>query len=75
MKIAIDFETYYDKQYSLSKLTYAEYILGDKFEIIGASIQVNNSPPLFYEGAEEVKAELIRLFGLVSSYEDTRPAI
>lgn len=64
-KITIDFETYYDKQYSLSKLTYAEYILGDKFEIIGASIQVNNSPPLFYEGAEEVKAELIRLFKLV----------
>lgn len=72
-KITIDFETYYDKQYSLSKLTYAEYILGDKFEIIGASIQVDNSPPLFYEGAEEVKAELIRLFGLVSSYEDTSP--
>ena len=72
-KITIDFETYYDKQYSLSKLTYAEYILGDKFEIIGASIQVNNSPPLFYEGAEEVKAELVRLFGLVSSYEDTSP--
>lgn len=64
-KITIDFETYYDKQYSLSKLTYAEYILGDKFEIIGASIQVDNSPPLFYEGAEEVKAELIRLFKLV----------
>lgn len=65
MKITIDFETYYDKQYSLSKLTYAEYILGDKFEIIGASIQEEDKPPLWFEGAEEVKAELIRLFKLV----------
>lgn len=73
-KITIDFETYYDKQYSLSKLTYAEYILGDKFEIIGASIQTDDAPPTWFEGAEEVKAELIRLFGLISSQgEDTRP--
>ena len=35
MKIlTIDFETYYDKQYSLSKLTTEEYLRHDDFEII-----------------------------------------
>ena len=35
MLITIDFETYYDKEYSLSKLTTEEYIRDKKFEVIG----------------------------------------
>lgn len=39
MKVAgLDFETYYDREYSLSKMTTEEYIHDDRFETIGVSI-------------------------------------
>ena len=36
--VTIDFETYYDKEYSLSKLTTEEYVRSPVFEVIGVSI-------------------------------------
>ena len=36
--VTIDFETYYDKEYSLSKLTTEEYVRSPLFEVIGVSI-------------------------------------
>ena len=36
--IALDFETYYDKEYSLSKITTEEYIRDPRFESIGGGI-------------------------------------
>jgi len=43
--ITLDFETYYDRQYSLSKLTTEEYIRSDEFEVIGVAVKVNNDSP------------------------------
>jgi len=40
--ITVDFETYYDRDYSLSKITTEEYIRSDLFEVIGVSVKVNN---------------------------------
>lgn len=40
--ITIDFETYYSKDYSLSKMTTEEYIRDDRFEVIGVAVKVNN---------------------------------
>lgn len=48
----IDFETYYDKQYSLSKLTYDEYINDDRFEVICAGLQCNDGPPQWISGSK-----------------------
>jgi hypothetical protein len=33
--VVLDFETYYDEQYSLSRMTTAEYIRDPRFEVIG----------------------------------------
>ena len=49
----LDFETYYDKQFSLSKLTYDEYINDDRFEVIGVGIQRNNEPPQWFSGSKQ----------------------
>jgi len=46
----IDFETYYDKDFSLSKITTEAYIRSPKFEIIGVGIKVNNYPTDWYSG-------------------------
>lgn len=56
--IVVDFETYYDKEYSLSKITTEEYIRCDKFECIGVSIKVGSQPSKFYR--EEQGLEIIR---------------
>ena len=41
--ITIDFETYYDKDFSLSKLTTEEYVRDQRFEVIGVSVKVNDA--------------------------------
>lgn len=46
--ITIDFETYYDKEWSLTKITTEKYIRGDKFECIGLSIKIGNMPTYFH---------------------------
>jgi DNA polymerase I-like protein with 3'-5' exonuclease and polymerase domains len=48
--VTVDFETYYDSDYSLSKLTTEEYIRSDKFETIGVSLKLNDGTPLWYSG-------------------------
>lgn len=48
--VVIDFETYYDKEYSLSKITMEKYIRCDKFECIGVAVKIGNSPTHFYKG-------------------------
>lgn len=48
--VTIDFETYYDKDYSLSKMTTESYIRDKRFEIIGVGIKVNDYPTDWYSG-------------------------
>ena len=40
--ITIDFETFYDKDYSLSRLTTESYVNDKRFEIIGLAVKVND---------------------------------
>ena len=57
--ITIDFETYYDKQFSLKKLTTEEYIRSPEFEIIGVAVKVNNGQTEWASGTkEQIKAWL-----------------
>ena len=51
--ITIDFETYYDKDYSLRKITTEEYIRSDMFEVIGVGVKVNNEPTEWASGTHE----------------------
>ena len=46
--ITLDFETYYDVQYQLSKLTTMEYIRSDKFKIWGVGIKIYNNDTEWY---------------------------
>lgn len=50
--LTIDFETYYDTEFSLSKLTTEEYIRGDKYETIGVSVKVEDEPTQWFSGSE-----------------------
>ena len=48
--VTIDFETYYDKDYSLSKITTEAYVRDPRFEVIGVGVKVNDHPVDWYSG-------------------------
>lgn len=48
--ITIDFETYYDKEFSLSKMTTEQYIRDPRFELIGVGVKINHYPTDWYSG-------------------------
>ena len=57
--ITLDFETYYDKNFSLRKLTTEEYIRSLDFEVIGVGIKVNNGPTEWASGDHEQMKEYL----------------
>jgi DNA polymerase I-like protein with 3'-5' exonuclease and polymerase domains len=51
--ITVDFETYYDKDISLRKLTTEEYVRHEQFEVIGVSVKVNNEETAWLSGPHD----------------------
>jgi len=58
----IDFETYYDKDFSLSKLTTEEYIRSKDFEVIGVAVQRKGEEPVWFSGTQEKTKEWLEQF-------------
>jgi DNA polymerase len=57
--ITVDFETYYDRDFSLSKMTTEEYVRDPRFEVIGVGIKINNNKTEWASGThEEIKTYL-----------------
>lgn len=46
----IDLETYYDKEFSLSRLTTEQYVNDPRFEVIGLAIKKNQGTTQWYSG-------------------------
>jgi DNA polymerase I-like protein with 3'-5' exonuclease and polymerase domains len=65
--ITYDFETYYDKDYSLSKLTTEEYVRNPLFEAIGIAVQVNQDPVQWFSGTKQDTAVWLREFDWANS--------
>jgi len=51
--ITLDFETYYDRAFSLSKLTTEEYVRSDMFETIGVAIKENDNEAIWFSGTHD----------------------
>lgn len=60
--LTIDFETYYDQQYSLSKITTEEYIRDPRFEVIGVSVKTDGGKPLWFSGPKKEVGAFLKLF-------------
>lgn len=50
--VTIDTETYWDKDFSLSKMTTEAYIRDPRFEVIGVSVKLNDQEVDWYSGAD-----------------------
>lgn len=60
--IGIDFETYYDKDYSLTKLTTEQYIRDPRFEVIMVGVRMPDGNKFILTGThEEIKWQLDRI--------------
>ena len=60
--ITIDFETYYDKDFSLTKLTTEEYVRDPRFEVIGVAVKVNDGVTEWFSGDDQQTAIWLRQF-------------
>ena len=60
--ITLDFETYYSREFSLTKITTEEYIRSDQFEVIGVAVKVNNEDTQWASGTHEQIKQWLQTF-------------
>ena len=60
--ITLDFETYYDKAFSLSKMTTEAYIRDPRFEVIGVAVRVNDADTVWFSGTTKDTGTFLRTF-------------
>jgi DNA polymerase I-like protein with 3'-5' exonuclease and polymerase domains len=60
--ITVDLETFYSKEYSLSKLTTEQYIRDPRFQVIGASVKVDDAPAEWFSGPAKETLAFLRSF-------------
>ena len=51
--LTIDFETYYDRTFSLSKMTTEEYVRDELFEVIGVAVKVDAGETQWFSGTKK----------------------
>jgi len=60
--ITLDFETYYDKDFSLRKITTEAYVRHPMFEVIGVGIKLNNQETEWASGTRKQVTEYLSKF-------------
>ena len=60
--ITLDFETYYNKEYSLKKFTTEEYVRDPRFEVLGVAVKVNNGKTEWASGTQEQLKTFLQTF-------------
>jgi DNA polymerase len=65
--ITIDFETFYDQDFSLSKITTEEYVRSPKFEVIGVGVKVDNEPTQWASGPRKELGQWLKQFPFAES--------
>jgi DNA polymerase len=54
-RITLDFETYYDKEYSLKKLEIDEYVQDKRFKIWGVGVKIDGRKTRWWSGRDTLK--------------------
>ena len=65
--LTIDFETFYSREFSLTKVTTEEYIRSPEFETIGVAVQINDGEPEWFSGDAESMHQFLKKFDWANS--------
>jgi DNA polymerase len=65
--LTIDFETYYSREFSLTKVTTEEYVRSPQFEAIGVSVQVDDGEPVWFSGDGEAMHQFLSQYDWANS--------
>ena len=65
--ITLDFETYYAKDFSLTKATTEEYIRDDRFEVIGVAVKENDGKTTWFTGSHGEVSDFLHSYDWVNS--------
>lgn len=65
--LTLDFETFYSREFSLTKLTTEEYVRHPDFEVIGVSVQVDSDEPVWFSGTRKETKEFLESFDFGSN--------
>ena len=66
--ITADFETFFDKEYSLTKLSTEGYVNDPRFEVIGVAVKVDDGETQTFSGSKKATAEWLKQFNWEESY-------
>lgn len=66
--VTLDFETYYSKDYSLSKITTEAYIRDEQFQVIGFGYKIDDGEPQWVTGSDDKIALALAALDLENSY-------
>lgn len=59
--VTLDFETYYDKDFTLRKMATSEYVRNPLFEALSCSIKIDDKTAFCYIGFDAIKAALSKI--------------
>lgn len=60
--IVVDFETFYDRAFSLSKMTTEEYLRDELFEVIGVGVKVDDGETQWFSGTKRDTQKFLNQF-------------
>jgi len=66
--LTVDMETYYDKQFSLSKLTTEEYIRDERFQTIGVAVKRDDEPTIWCSGDHDTISRFLGSYNWEESF-------
>lgn len=66
--VVLDFESYYDQTYSLSRLTTESYIRDPRFEVILVSVKRNDEPTVWFSGTHAEIGAWLQQWDIPNSY-------
>lgn len=65
--ITVDFETFYDRHFSLSKMTTEEYVRDELFEVIGVAVKVGDGETQWFSGPKAQTKRWLEQFDWANS--------
>ena len=66
--LTVDIESYYSREFSLTKMTTEEYVRSDLFETIGVAVKENDNDAVWFSGTHDEISDFLNGFDWTNSF-------